>query len=169
MEIQNHTNHASSLKDIFSSRYRQDITPDVSPNLTADIASNVGKSGPVGGDKIDKNSSSHLGRIKNIHDEFLPSQEYTRIQNIKDQVAGGFKNVDSFISMAQTLKNENVISNNDMIAVDFLAKESPKLSFDAFNRIIRNDNLSMEMKGLISQLVQKLQMIDYLSKGALVA
>lgn len=149
MDIQN--NH-SSLRDIFSSRYRQNILPSPS------VANN-----------IEKNSSDGIVNDRMPKDVFSPSEEYAHIVAIKDQVRGGLKDLNSFVSMAQVLKNENIINNNDMIAVDFLAKESPKLSFDEFNKIIRNDRLSMEMKGLISRLVQKLEMIDYVAQGSMAA
>lgn len=149
MDIQN---NFSGLKDVFSSRYTQNVSS--SSSIDDSIKS------PSVADEIKK---------RDIQDSFTPSMEYSKILETKNVVKGGLKDVNSFISMAQTLKKENVLNSDDMMAVDFLAQKSPKLDFDEFNKIVRNDNLSMEMRGLISQLVQKLEMIDYLSKGAMVA
>ncbi|MDO7253615.1 hypothetical protein [Helicobacter cappadocius] len=148
MDIQN---NFSGLRDIFQGRY----------------STNISSSAPVNESK----HSSIADELQNrdIKDSFTPSLEYSKILDAKDIVKGGLKDVDSFISMTQTLKKENILNSDDMIAVDFLAKESPKLDFDAFNKIIKNDNLSMEMKGLITTLVQKIEMIDYLSGGVMAA
>lgn len=149
MDIQN---NFSGLKDVFSSRYTQN-TSSVAPaddfTKTPSVANEIKK--------------------RDIEDKFTPSAEYSKILQTQDVVKGGLKDVDSFLSMAQTLKKENILNSDDMIAADFLAQKSPKLDFDEFNKMMRNDNLSMEMKGLISELVQKLEMIDYLSKGAMAA
>ncbi|PAF53322.1 hypothetical protein BKH42_06815, partial [Helicobacter sp. 13S00482-2] len=138
----------TSIQDIFHHRYKESISPII---------------------PLDKPIEGNLAtfEIKDIQDGFTPSLEYSKILAAKDIVNGGLKDVDSFVSMARRLKQENILNADDMIAVDFLAKQSPKLNFDEFNKIIKNDYLSMEMKGLITTLVQKLEMIDYLSNGSM--
>ncbi|PAF41327.1 hypothetical protein [Helicobacter sp. 11S03491-1] len=150
MNIQN---NSTDLKDIFSQSYHRNV---LSPSLPQN------------------NSHSEVSLLENnfhkpIEDSFVPSKEYTKIIELQDQIKGGFKDVNSFVVISEKLHKEGILNNDDMIAVDFLAKESPKPDFDEFNKIMQNDYLSLEMKGLISRLVQKLEMIDYLSKGAMSA
>ncbi|MBR2495545.1 hypothetical protein [Helicobacter sp.] len=55
------------------------------------------------------------------------------------------------------------------MAVDFLSAKAPHISFQDFNAMIKNDNLSREMRSLISQLIQKLHMVNYISGGLMSA
>ncbi|PAF48161.1 hypothetical protein BKH46_02315 [Helicobacter sp. 12S02634-8] len=117
----------------------------------------------------DTSTHPSLQALGNIQDVFSPSREYLQILEIKDKAKGGLKDTDTFMSMAQMLKDENIIDSDMMMAADFLASHSPKLSLDAFNQIAQTDRLSLEMRGLISELIQKLAVIDYASKGGIVA
>ena len=54
-------------------------------------------------------------------------------------------------------------------AANYVAKVSDEISFDAFNKILKNESLSMEMRGLINQLVNKLYNINYIHTGLMMA
>lgn len=155
MEVQSHNTNTSHLKDLFSNRFH---------SLPTDLS----KISHVQNDFSSSDSNERI-KTKEIKDEFIPSKEYKHISELKSQVSDGFKDVDSFIAMAQNLKKENILDDNDMVALNYLSKQSSMISFDEFNKIMRNDELDMKMKGLINQLVQKLQMIDYINNGAMSA
>lgn len=119
------------------------------------------------GDKSDyKDPYDSLHRIQ---DTFTPSKELSAAMNAKAYVKNGLADVDSFKSMAKQLQADGVLNRDDMMAVDFLSAKAPHISFQDFDAMIKNDNLSREMRSLISQLVQKLHMVNYISGGLMSA
>ena len=47
--------------------------------------------------------------------------------------------------------------------MDFLAKKSEKMDFESFDALSKNPAINFEMRQAISELTQKLQMINYLN------
>ena len=107
--------------------------------------------------------------LHKIQDTFTPSKELSAAMNAKAYVKNGLADVDSFKSMAKQLQADGVLNRDDMMAVDFLSAKAPHISFQDFDAMIKNDNLSREMRSLISQLVQKLHMVNYISGGLMSA
>ena len=107
--------------------------------------------------------------LHKIKDTFTPSKELSAAMNAKSYVKHGLADVDSFKLMARQLQADGVLNRDDMMAVDFLSAKSPNISLQDFDAMIKNDNLSREMRGLISQLVQKLHMVNYISGGLMSA
>lgn len=107
--------------------------------------------------------------LHKIKDTFTPSKELSAAMNAKSYVKHGLADVDSFKQMARQLQADGVLNRDDMMAVDFLSAKSPNISLQDFDAMIKNDNLSREMRGLISQLVQKLHMVNYISGGLMSA
>lgn len=107
--------------------------------------------------------------LHKIEDTFTPSKELSAAMNAKSYVKHGLADVDSFKLMARQLQADGVLNRDDMMAVDFLSAKSPNISLQDFDAMIKNDNLSREMRGLISQLVQKLHMVNYISGGLMSA
>ncbi len=103
--------------------------------------------------------------LHRIQDTFTPSKELSAAMSAKAYVKNGLADVDSFKSMAKQLQADGVLNRDDMMAVDFLSAKSPNISLKDFDAMIKNDNLSREMRSLISQLVQKLHMVNYISGG----
>lgn len=103
--------------------------------------------------------------LHKIQDTFTPSKELSAAMNAKAYVKNGLADVESFKSMAKQLQADGVLNRDDMMAVDFLSAKAPHISFQDFDAMIKNDNLSREMRSLISQLVQKLHMVNYISGG----
>lgn len=102
-------------------------------------------------------------------DVFVKSEYLQKIEGLGDSIQGGFKDASSFMAMANILRGENILNSQDLIAAGYIAKTSDDINFEAFNRILRNEQLSMEMKGLISQLVNKLYNINYVHAGSMMA
>ncbi|PAF50810.1 hypothetical protein [Helicobacter sp. 13S00477-4] len=138
-------NHQDGLKDIFSSLYHQNI---LSKGFVA-------KTTPV----LDDSLYDDLNTV-DIKDIFVLTDDYSHMVDVRDKIAGGLKDARSFLAMAKMLKDKNIINNNDMIAIDFLTKESAKLDFEVFESISKNNQLSLEMRDLISKVTQKLEVID---------
>lgn len=107
--------------------------------------------------------------LHKIQDTFTPSKELSAAMNAKAYVKNGLADVESFKSMAKQLQADGVLNRDDMMAVDFLSAKAPHISFQDFDAMIKNDNLSREMRSLISQLVQKLHMVNYISGGLMSA
>lgn len=102
-------------------------------------------------------------------DTFVKSEFLQKIENLGDSIQGGFRDATSFITMANILQGENILNNQDVLAANYVAKVSDEISFDAFNKILKNESLSMEMRGLINQLVNKLYNINYIHTGLMMA
>lgn len=111
------------------------------------------------------NQTNPYDSLSRIEDAFTPSKELSAALNAKAYVKNGLSSVDAFKSMANQLQIDGVLNRDDMMAVDFLSAKSPNITLKDFDAMIKNDNLSREMRSLIAQLVQKLHMVDYLSGG----
>lgn len=129
--------------------------------------------GIKGLDEIDSSDKSDYkdpyDSLHKIQDTFTPSKELSAAMNAKAYVKNGLADVESFKSMAKQLQADGVLNRDDMMAVDFLSAKAPHISFQDFDAMIKNDNLSREMRSLISQLVQKLHMVNYISGGLMSA
>lgn len=129
--------------------------------------------GIKGLDEIDSGDKSDYkdpyDSLHKIQDTFTPSKELSAAMNAKAYVKNGLADVESFKSMAKQLQADGVLNRDDMMAVDFLSAKAPHISFQDFDAMIKNDNLSREMRSLISQLVQKLHMVNYISGGLMSA
>ena len=129
--------------------------------------------GVKGLDEIDSSDKSDYkdpyDSLHRIQDTFTPSKELSAAMNAKAYVKNGLADVESFKSMAKQLQADGVLNRDDMMAVDFLSAKAPHISFQDFDAMIKNDNLSREMRSLISQLVQKLHMVNYISGGLMSA
>lgn len=152
----NSLDNKAQLANLFNERYSENKA--ITPN------------GVVENGIVDKLSKTTLelptdSNVKPIEDTLSFSPEFSAALQAKSYVNGGLADVNSFMAMAQQLQRDGILNKDEQIAVEFLAKESPRLDLNEFNAMIRNDNLSREMKGLISQLVQKLQMVNYIAGG----
>lgn len=105
-----------------------------------------------------------------IHqDVFVKSEYLQKLESLGDYIQGGFRDAQSFMNMANALQGESILNSQDLIAANYVSRVSDDISFDSFNKIIQNENLSMEMRGLITQLVNKLYNINYVHAGLLMA
>ena len=102
-------------------------------------------------------------------DVFVKSEYLQKIESLGDSIQGGFKDADAFMNMANVLRGESILNSQDMIAAGYVAKNSEDINFDSFNKLLQNENLSTEMRGLISQLVNKLYNINYVHAGLMMA
>ncbi len=101
-----------------------------------------------------------------IQDIFTPSEELQATMNAKPYVRDGLSDVKSFKAMAHKLRQDGILTKDELMAVDFLASKS-KISFEGFYTTLDNSNLHSEMKHLMTQFVQKLQMVDYILGGVM--
>ncbi len=148
-----------TLSELFSNRYNVPQTPQIEQNSTIK---------PINEVSFDDNGTSQKSSsLSRIEDTFTPSDELSAAMNAKSYVINGLADINSFRAMANQLQTDGILNRDDMMAVDFLATKSPNISLKDFDSVIRNENLSQEMRGLISQLVQKLHMMNYLSGGAM--
>ncbi len=102
-------------------------------------------------------------------DVFVKSEYLQKIEGLGDSIHGGFRDAESFIAMSNILRGENILNNQDLIAANYLAKNSKEINFESFNKVLKNESLSMEMKGLITQLMNKLYNINYIHAGLMMA
>ncbi|RDU73316.1 hypothetical protein CQA66_01195 [Helicobacter aurati] len=102
-------------------------------------------------------------------DVFVKSDYLQKIENLGDSIQGGFRDADTFMSMISILRGESILNSQDVIAANYVARTSDEINFESFNKILKNENLSMEMRGLISQLVNKLYNINYVHAGVMMA
>lgn len=102
-----------------------------------------------------------------IEDSFSPSQDYEKIKQARAYIKGALKDTPSFLALADRLQKENLITQQEKIAADFLAKKSPSLDFKDFEAISKTQNINLEMQQTIRNLVQKLQMINFLNGNIL--
>ncbi|MWV62791.1 hypothetical protein DCO58_02310 [Helicobacter saguini] len=100
-------------------------------------------------------------------DVFVKSEYLQKIESLGDSLQGSFRDAESFMNMATILQGENILNSQDVIAAGYVARVSDEINFDSFNQILQNENLSMEMRGLINQLVNKLYNINYVNAGIL--
>lgn len=134
---------------------------NLAPSAPVSSVSGVGQTNS----EVPVSSEDSYVSLSRIQDVFTPSKELSAAMNAKSYVQDGFADVDKFKSMAKQLQSDGVLNHDDMMAVDFLSAKSPNISFKDFDAMIRNDNLSREMRTLIAQLVQKLHMVNYVSGG----
>ncbi|RDU64992.1 hypothetical protein CQA53_07055 [Helicobacter didelphidarum] len=102
-------------------------------------------------------------------DIFVKSEYLQKIESLGDSLQGAFRDANTFMEMANALRGQDILNNQDLIAASYVARTSEDINFDSFNQILRNENLSMEMRGLINQLVNKLYNINYVHAGVLMA
>lgn len=100
-------------------------------------------------------------------DRFEPSLQYINATASKEVLKDGFSDIESFISMAETLKKRSILSSQDVSTARILAQNSEGLQFSEFDKMIRDTNLNIQLRGLINQLVQKLKMVNFVSKANL--
>lgn len=144
----------------------------LAPQKTSELGGAQAAQGVSGVKGFDENLGSAKDPYDSLHkieDTFTPSKELSAAMNAKSYVKNGLADVDSFKLMARQLQADGVLNRDDMMAVDFLSAKSPNISLQDFDAMIKNDNLSREMRGLISQLVQKLHMVNYISGGLMSA
>lgn len=157
-----------TLKD-FTSSTRQDT--DYQQNQALELVSQLNKISQIEPNQIDATQTSQspqsIQSLSRLEDTFTPSNELSAAIKAKSYFQNALIDADSFKSIAQRLHNDGVLSADEMIAVDFLSEKSPNISLKDFDAMIKNDNLSREMRGLIAQLVQKIHLMNYLSGGAL--
>ncbi|MGX2972501.1 hypothetical protein [Helicobacter sp. T3_23-1059] len=151
-----------TLKD-FTSSVKQDT--DYQQNQALELVSQINKISQIEPNQIQ--SPQSIQSLERLEDTFTPSNELSAAMRAKSYFQNALIDADSFKSMAQRLHNDGVLSADEMIAVDFLSEKSPNISLKDFDAMIKNDNLSREMRGLIAQLVQKIHLMNYLSGGAL--
>lgn len=160
----------NAVKEDFS---MQSFLNALAPNTQAsELARTQAAQGVSGVKGLDENLGSAQDPYDSLHkikDTFTPSKELNAAMNAKIYVKHGLADVDSFKQMARQLQADGVLNRDDMMAVDFLSAKSPNISLQDFDAMIKNDNLSREMRGLISQLVQKLHMVNYISGGLMSA
>lgn len=157
----------NAVKEDFS---MQSFLNALAPNTQAsELARAQGVSGVKGLDENLGSAQDPYDSLHKIKDTFTPSKELSAAMNAKSYVKHGLADVDSFKLMARQLQADGVLNRDDMMAVDFLSAKSPNISLQDFDAMIKNDNLSREMRGLISQLVQKLHMVNYISGGLMSA
>lgn len=102
-------------------------------------------------------------------DVFVKSEYLQKIEGLGDSIQGGFRDATSFMAMANMLRGENILNSQDLIAASYIAKTSDDINFETFNQMLRNESLSMEMRGLINQLMNKLYNINYVHAGLMMA
>lgn len=149
MQIQN---KESSLSNILAKRYQENEFQ----------IKNISNS-----QEIEKETTHINTSHKNIQDSFELSQDYKKIKQIKSYVKNSFKDIPSFLALADKLKREDLITQQEKIAMEFLSKKSPKLDFESFEATKKQEGINLEMQQTIQNLIQKLQMINYLNNNAL--
>lgn len=163
----------NAVKEDFSMQsFLNALAPNARANESSELARAQAVQGVSGVKGLDENLGSAQDPYDSLHkikDTFTPSKELSAAMNAKSYVKHGLADVDSFKLMARQLQADGVLNRDDMMAVDFLSAKSPNISLQDFDAMIKNDNLSREMRGLISQLVQKLHMVNYISGGLMSA
>ena len=160
----------NAVKEDFSMQsFLNALAPNTQASGLARAQAVQGVSGVKGLDENLGSAQDPYDSLHKIKDTFTPSKELSAAMNAKSYVKHGLADVDSFKLMARQLQADGVLNRDDMMAVDFLSAKSPNISLQDFDAMIKNDNLSREMRGLISQLVQKLHMVNYISGGLMSA
>lgn len=160
----------NAVKEGFSMQsFLNALAPNTQASELARAQAAQGVSGVKGLDENLGSAQDPYDSLHKIKDTFTPSKELSAAMNAKSYVKHGLADVDSFKLMARQLQADGVLNRDDMMAVDFLSAKSPNISLQDFDAMIKNDNLSREMRGLISQLVQKLHMVNYISGGLMSA
>lgn len=160
----------NAVKEDFSMQsFLNALAPNTQASELARAQAAQGVSGVKGLDENLGSAQDPYDSLHKIKDTFTPSKELSAAMNAKSYVKHGLADVDSFKQMARQLQADGVLNRDDMMAVDFLSAKSPNISLQDFDAMIKNDNLSREMRGLISQLVQKLHMVNYISGGLMSA
>ena len=134
----------NSLSNILTQRYDNSLAP-IGPTTNAETQSSI----------------PHLDY--KITDAFSPSQDYQKIQKARDYIKGALKDSPSFLALADRLKRDDIITPQEKITMDFLAKKSERIDFESFDALSKNSAINFEMRQAISELTQKLQMINYVN------
>ncbi|WP_104697231.1 MULTISPECIES: hypothetical protein [unclassified Helicobacter] len=145
MQIQNQ-NH--SLSNILSKRYQENIFQTKNASELQELES----------------QSNYIKLSNQNAQDYLDlSQDYKKIKQIRPYIKDALKDVPSFLALADKLKREALINQQEEVAMDFLAKKSPKLDFDSFEATRKQQGINPKMQQTIQSLMQKLQMITYLN------
>lgn len=110
--------------------------------------------------KSSKNTSIDL--LDTPLDSFSLSQTYQKIKqlSIKENYLNDFK---SFFAFTHQLKQEEIIDNQEKIALLFLARRSPVLNFDNFESILTQYRVSHKMQDLFQRSIHKIKMVSYIT------
>ena len=177
MKIDSKTENMKALSELLTNRYDTTHTKE-NKNNQENKAQEIAHSNAINAlnplnplNQIDTNSQNTITNLstnpKPINDSLSLSKEFDAALKAKDYVTNGMADVNAFKAMAQQLNINGILNKDDMLAVDFLAKKAPDISFQNFNAVLKNQNLSYEMHDLIAQLIHKLQMVNYLSNGTM--
>lgn len=101
-------------------------------------------------------------------DRFEPSLQLERALASKKALQSGFKNMASFMHMIEGLKRQSLLSSQDVATAHVLAQKSEGVNFAEFNEVMRDKSINIAMRGLISELLQKLKMINFVSNAGIV-
>lgn len=145
----------------------KDFTSSVEQNPALDFVKQINQISQIEPNQATYEAPQGVQSISRLEDTLTLSDELSAAMRAKSYFKNALIDVDSFKAMAQQLHNDGVINRDEMIAVDFLSEKSPNISLKDFDTMIKNDNLSREMRGLIAQLVQKIHLMNYLSGGVL--
>ncbi|PAF50404.1 hypothetical protein BKH43_04750 [Helicobacter sp. 13S00401-1] len=131
-------------------------------------ARHIGQLTSANDDRQDR-QKSHIPLEHFPQDVFVKSQYTQKIEGLGNDIKGGLNDMTSFQALANRLQREDILNSHDMIAVKFLSMHSPTSKLEDFDRVLRNENLSVEMRSLIATLINKLHTINYLHSGLLVS
>lgn len=157
----------SGVQNMLSNIYNVANQPQKAPNESNESEQKINGVDSLNNQDRSIQSLQHFDITRRIEDRFSPSTELTKAREIGGQLEGGFRDRTSFENLADTLKNESLINNNERTAMEYLKNNSSKLSFDEFEKIAANDNHSKEMKGLIDSVVNKMKFVDSVNGGIL--
>lgn len=154
----------TGAQSVFSSIYNAQNAPQ-NAFITRESAQNV-----AGIDSLNNTDrTSHSLQLNDVshrmEDRFYPSKELQKAREIGGELKGGFDNKKAFEDLSNTLAKAGIINANERVAMEYLQKNAPKLSFDEFNKIASNDTHSQEMQGLLNSVVHKLNFIDSVNGG----
>ncbi|TLD82136.1 hypothetical protein LS68_003825 [Helicobacter sp. MIT 05-5293] len=155
----------SGVQNMLSNIYNVANQPQKAPNESNESEQKINGVDGLNNQDRSIQSLQHFDITRRIDDRFSPSIELTKAREIGGQLEGGFRDKTSFENLADTLKNESLINNNERTAMEYLKNNSSKLSFDEFEKIAANDNHSKEMKGLIDSVVNKMKFVDSVNGG----
>lgn len=155
----------SGVQNMLSNIYNVANQPQKAPNESNESEQKINGVDSLNNQDRSIQSLQHFDITRRIEDRFSPSTELTKAREIGGQLEGGFRDRTSFENLADTLKNESLINNNERTAMEYLKNNSSKLSFDEFEKIAANDNHSKEMKGLIDSVVNKMKFVDSVNGG----
>lgn len=144
MQVQNQD---FSLSHVLSKRYQNPIEKiDSKEDIALDISANAP-----------------------IKDELLLSNDYQKIKDAKQYIQGALKNKTTFLALADRLKSDAIINPQEKIAMEFLANKSSNIDFESFKKLEKHHSINFEMQQMLNRLIQKLQMINAINGGIMIA